>query len=175
MRENLTLRDFMEATSYRITEGDTYCWSCYGSNAYIISSWDGKHDGKSASCVFDLTTQTVYEMSVCDYKNSRAYRWINPEYRKAFKNESIREDSDANQAWDDVNFVDLEMADDLYEKTVAIFNGLDYDRRVKVPLELDDRSMLHLCMIAHDQDITLNALVEKLIRDEIRSRENDKS
>lgn len=171
MRETLTLRDFMEVVNYRITEGDSYGWSCYGSNAYTMDSWNGDHDGHSLSVVFDTATQTVYEMSACDYKRSRAYRWIHPEYREAYANEAKNHSAEMNQAWDDVNFIDLEVVADLLEKCDAIVNDTSYDTRVQVPLELSDSDMLHLFKMAHERDITLNELVEELLREEIRRLE----
>ena len=70
----LTLKNFMEAVKYRITEGSPYGWQCYGNNAYCLDSWDGDHDGHSATIIFDTETQVVYEVSVFDYKKERAYR-----------------------------------------------------------------------------------------------------
>lgn len=173
MRETLTLRDFMEVVNYRITEGDRYGWTCYGPNAYTMDSWNGDHDGHSLSVVFDTATQTVYEMSACDYKRSRAYRWIHPAYRNAYNNEAKNHNAEMNQAWDDINFVDLEVVDDLLEKSDAIVNDRSYDIRVQVPLELSDSDMLQLFTMAHQRDITLNELVEELLREEIRRIEND--
>lgn len=173
MRENLILRDFLEVVNYRITEGDRYGWNCYGPNAYTMDSWNGHHDGHSLSIVFDTATQTVYEMSACDYKHNRAYRWINPEYRDAYSNEAKNHSSNMKQAWDDVNFVDLEMIDDLLEKCDAIVNDRSYDTRVQVPIELNDSDMLHLFKMAHERDITLNQLVENLLREEIRRLQDD--
>jgi hypothetical protein len=38
----------MEVTDYRITEGSTYQWHCYGNNAYALDSWNGDQDGHTA-------------------------------------------------------------------------------------------------------------------------------
>ena len=45
--------------------------------------------------------------------------------------------------------------------------GIDYDERIQVPLELSDSLMNKLFRMAHDQDITLNELVENILREEL--------
>lgn len=158
-----TLKQWMEAVNYRITEGSEYCWECYGHKAYTLDSWNGDQDGHSFSIVFDLDTQTVYEMQAHDYANTRAYRWINPEYVDAHRGESIGRGVNINEAWDDLEYTTLEVEDDYFEKVEGIREGKDYDTRVKVPLTLGDDEMFELMKMAHEQDITLNQLVEQLL------------
>jgi len=160
----------METVNYRITEGSDYCWSCYGYNAYTLGSWNGDSDtGYSVDIVFDTVTQTVYEMNVSDYKNQRAYRWINSDFREKFQTESKERYVDANQAWDNVTYIDLETEKDMLEKTRAIVAGEDYDTRVEVPIELDDEVILNAALEAHKQDITLNQYIERILRNMIES------
>lgn len=175
MREKLTLRDFMEVVNYHITEGDNFGWNCYGSNAFTMTSWNGKQDGNSVYVVFDTSTQVVYEMSACDYNRNRAYRWINPEYRDAYFKEAEKNSSDADEAWDNVKFTDLEVIDDLIEKCTAIIKNEEYDTKIQINLDLSESELFQLFLIAHERDITLNQLVENLLRDEIRRLQNDKS
>jgi hypothetical protein len=42
--------------------------------------------------------------------------------------------------------------------------GQDYDTRVSVPVELDDSELFELMRRAHERDITLNQLVEEILR-----------
>lgn len=168
MSNFLSLRDFMEVVNYRISEGNTYGWNCYGPNAYSMDSWNGDHDGYSLSVVFDTATQTVYEMSACDYKRSRAYRWIHPVWRKAYEIEAKNHEVSMDAAWDDVKYIDLEVVEDLLEKCSSIINNKEYDTRVAVPIELDDADLMHLFKMAHERDITLNQLVTELLTNEIK-------
>lgn len=163
----ITLQQFMELTSFRITEGSDYCWGCYGSNAHCLDSWNGEHEGHSLSIIFDTKTQEVYEVQAHDYANSRAYRLINPDYKADFDYESTTRGVNANEAWDDVNYVDLETDEDWIEKAQAIVAGIDYDTRVQVPLTLNDEDLFMLMKMAHEQDITLNQLVENVLREQI--------
>jgi len=166
----ITLKEWMEIADYRITEGGDYCWSCYGPKAYQLSSWNGEQDGFSFSIVFDTFDQTVYEVEVCDYANNRAYRMINPVVRNEYDNEVESRDINLNQAWDDVNWIDLEVDDDFISKCLSIKAGEVYDTQVSVPLTLDDNDMFELMKLAHERNITLNQLVEDILRQAVEER-----
>lgn len=170
----ISLKDFFDAVGYRISEGSDFSWRCYGNSAFQLDVWNGDHDGHSASVVFDLKSQLVYEISVCDYARARAYRWINPDYRDAFMQES-QDMHDANIAWDCIKFVDLEVAEDIMQKTKAIVQGLDYDTRIVVPLDLDRDTLFELMSQAHEQDMTLNQMVQHVLQNMIDNQHNWKS
>ena len=151
----ITLKEFMEITNYRITEGSEYY--AYG-GAYALSSWNGEHDGYSMEIIFDQKTQVVYEVQACDYKNNRAYRCIND----AYKNESRDK-----EAWDDVDWIDLELDDDWIQKATAVIAGEDYDTRVTIPLDLPEAELMVLFKAAHAEDMTFNNFVEKVLREKL--------
>lgn len=163
----ITMKEWMELVGYRITEGSAYSWQCYGSDAYSLDSWNGDHDGHSFTVIFDTGDQTVYEVQAHDYVHNRAYRMINDDFQKKNRKEAKRRDVNKDQAWDDVDYVDLEIDDDFIQKCLAIQAGEDYDTKVTVPLDLEDDQVFELMRMAHEQDITLNQLVENLLRDVI--------
>jgi hypothetical protein len=167
----INMKEWMELVGYRITEGSAYGWQCYGSDAYALDSWNGDHDGHSFTVIFDTKDQTVYEVQVHDYVHNRAYRMINPDFQKKNKKEARRRDVNKDEAWDDVNYIDLEVDDDFIQKCLAIQAGEDYDTKVSVPLELEDDKMFELMRMAHEQDITLNQLVENILRNMIAEKE----
>lgn len=162
----ITLQEFFETIDYRITEGSDYGWDCYGPDAHSLSSWNGIHGkgGWSANIVFDTQDQTVYEVEICDYTHDRAYRLINPDYIEEHKRESTEREIDMNEAWDNVRYCDLETVEDFIEKAEAIISGEEYDTRVQVPLTVDDDILFDLMKAAHERDITLNELVEDVLR-----------
>lgn len=168
----ITLKEWMEVVNYRITEGSDYQWECYGAHAYTLDSWNGDQEGHSFSIYFDTKTQEVYEVQIHDYRNQRAYRLINPDFAKKHKKEAKRREIDFKEAWDDVNYIDLEVDDDWLQKAIAVEAEEDYDTRVSVPLTLDKEQMHELMVMAHEQDITLNQLVESILRQEIERIEN---
>jgi hypothetical protein len=163
----ITLKEWMEIVDYRITEGSDYCWHCYGNDVHMLDSWNGEQDGHSFTVIFDTKTQVVYEVQAHDYVHNRAYRMINPDFQKKNKKEAKRRDIDKNNAWDDVDYVDIEVDDDFFQKCLAIKAGEDYDTRVSVPMDFSDEELLTYMKLAHEQDITFNQLVERALREAI--------
>jgi len=148
----ITLKQFMETVNYRISEGSE--WYGFAPGAYSLDYWNGNQDGHSLCVIFNTSDQTVYSVQACDFKNNRAYRYTHPDHRKDLDRE----------AWDNVEWTDLEDEADWLEKAQAIVAGHDYDTRVSIPLELGEVEMFRLMSMAHEQDITLNRLVEKIIQ-----------
>ena len=163
----ITMKEWMELVGYRITEGSDYMWQCYGSNAYALDSWNGEQDGHSFTVIFDTRDQTVYEVQAHDYVHNRAYRMINEDFQKKNRKEAKKRDIDKDNAWDDVNYVDIEVDDDFIQKCLAIRAGEDYDTRVSVPMEFSDEELLTYMKLAHERDITFNQLVEQALREAI--------
>jgi len=159
----VTIQDFSQAIKFQFTGGSEYGWQCFGPNArWLDSEEPSKY---SASIVFDGVNQTVYSAEVSDLINDRSYRWINPEFAQALADEAKLREINNNQAWDDVEFTDLEVAEDFLQKCAAIVNGqLDYDTRISVPLTLSDAEMLDLMTRAHKEDVTFNQYVESILR-----------
>jgi hypothetical protein len=162
----ITMKEWMELVDYKITEGSEYGWQCYGPNAYCLDSWNGVHGkgGYSFSIVFSTKTQKVYEVSVCDYTNDRAYRMIAENKRKKHTEEASLRGSDVNMAWDEVDYIDLDVVDDFIQKCLAIREGEDYDTRVMMPVVFSDEDLLQYMKMAHDRDMTFNQFVEEALR-----------
>jgi hypothetical protein len=163
----ITLKEWMEVVEYRVTEGSTFCWQCYGVDAYSLDSWNGDQDGHSFTIIFDTKTQTVYEVQSHDYKNQRAYRLINPDFKSERDIESTDRNVSLNEAWDEVNYVDLESDDDWFQKALAIVAGEDYDTRVSIPIDLPEAELMVLFKMAHERDMTFNDFVEQVLREQL--------
>ena len=162
----IIMKEWMELVDYRITEGGEYGWQCYGPNAYCLDSWNGVHGkgGHSFSIVFSTKTQKVYEVTVCDYTNDRAYRMIAENKQDKHRKESESHSISLNQAWDDVDYVDLEVDDDFIQKCLAIRAGEPYENTVSVPLDLPDDLMMFAFRAAHEADMTLNDWMNQMLR-----------
>jgi hypothetical protein len=169
------LKQVNEITNHRITEGSEYCWNCYPNARYLSYESEFAH----VSVLYSTETQEIYEADVSikvdnwfdEDKEMRPYRWLNPEYKDAMITEAKERKVKWRKAWDDVKWIDLEVTEDFLEKTKAIFNGESHDKRIQVPIELEDDVMLKLCMEAHKRDITLNQMVEKVLRNMIEMHE----
>ena len=149
----ITLKEWMELVDYKITEGSDY----YGSvpALYSLNSWSGEQDGYSLEIIFaPKDNQRVYCVEVYDYANNRAYR---------IYDQDLAVDK---EAWDDVNWTDLESDDDFIQKALAIIAGEDYDTRVSIPVDIPDDVLYTLMKQAHDQDITFNQHMENILREE---------
>jgi len=152
----LTLKEWMELVDYRITEGGDY--NLFSDNAYALTSWNGDHDGYSLEIIFDTKTQVVYCVEACDYKHQRAYRLFHEDYKNV---DQIKE------AWDTVEWCDLEVDDDFIQKALAIVAGEDYDTRVTIPIDLPDHELMAIFKMAHEADMTFNDFVEKILREKL--------
>ena len=112
----MQVKDWMELVGYRITEGSPYEWACFGHNAYCLDSWDSNNDGQSASIIFDTNSQTVYTIAVYDYGKNLAYRWTNPDWIEKYTQEANSRCPNPHQAWDEVDYIELEVEEDFLEK-----------------------------------------------------------
>ena len=163
----ITMKEWMELVDYKITEGSSYGWACYGPNAYTLDSWNGVHGtgGYSFSIVFSTKSQKVYEVSMCDYTNNRAYRMINPKNVEKHRKEAEHKSQLANQAWDDVDYVDLEVVDDFIQKALSIRAGEDYSTDISVPIDLPDDLLLFAFKAAHAENMTFNDWMNQMLRE----------
>jgi hypothetical protein len=130
--------------------------------------------GWSANIVFSTKSQKVYEVTVCDYTHERAYRLINPKYQDKNAAEAAQRGESANQAWDDVDYIDLDVEEDFLEKMEAIVAGEVYDTRVQMQVDFSDEELLAYMKMAHDQDMTFNEFVEQALRAAIEQHKSDK-
>jgi hypothetical protein len=169
----ITIKEWMELVEYRITEGSGYGWQCYGPNAYQLDSWNGEQDGHSFSIIFDNKDQTVYEVQAHDYVRDRAYRMINEDFKVAMQNEADSRDINRDEAWDDTNYVNLDVDDDFFQKCLSIKAGEDYDTRVSFPIDIPDHELFQYMKMAHEKDMTFNQFVENALRHAINEYHAD--
>jgi hypothetical protein len=169
----ISIKEWMELTDYKITEGSEYGWECYGPYSYTLDSWNGVHGkgGYSFSITFSTKSQKVYEVSMCDYTNDRAYRMINPKFQKKHEKEAEARNVNLNEAWDCVDYVELDVVADFIQKALAIRAGESYDTRVQVPVDFSDEELLQYMKLAHERDMTFNQLVEEALRHAISEYE----
>lgn len=177
MTDKLTLADIDEALEHKISGGSDYQWACYGPDAryldYTISGID-----VTGSVIYDTKTQEVYEACLCDGPRDLAYRWSNPKFVKAHRKEAKKRGVDADQAWDDVKYqavdVDewIQLALELMaQNKTCLIDSLranwDEDNGTDVRIDLPIDELLQLCLMAHEQDITLNEMVNNILREYI--------
>jgi hypothetical protein len=173
MKSELMQR-WMELVEYRITEGSEFTWQCFGPEAYRLDHWNGdSQDSPSFSITFDRQDQTVYQMEAHDYANNRAYRWTPESWQKSYNEEAAQRGLNAKEAWDDVDYVELDSLDDFFEKASAIYRGEDYDTRVSVSVDFTDEELLKYMTMAHERDMTFNQFIEEALRQAIEEAKRD--
>lgn len=159
-----------EVLGHKITGGSEYQWQCFPDARFL----DYESDYAHVSVLYSTVTQEIYQADASIKRDmwsqdSAPYRWTNPLFNDAYLSEAKERKIDPDQAWDDVKWISLEVEEDFLEKTTAMFNGDEWDERIQVPLELDDDLILQLSMEAHKRDITLNKMVEIVLREAIDS------
>jgi hypothetical protein len=170
----ITLADFIKAIEYKITEGSEYQWQCFGPNArYLDCQGPTLNEDYGINAVFDSKDQTVYSIEAWDYRNDREYRWINKAYIKDHMKECAKHNVDVYESMDGRNYIDLDVAEDILEKVNALVNNIEYDERVRVPVDFSDAELLKYMKLAHEMDITFNELVERALKEAINELEKD--
>lgn len=170
----ITLEQWMKLVDYKVTESSYYGWTCYGPNAYIFESWSGSQDGYSMTIVFDTKSHVTYEITAYDLKRNKAYRMLNKETIDLYKAECVKRNVPFSEAWDDVEYTDLEVTDDFLEKARAIMAGEEYDTRIQLELNLSEADKLALFDLAHARDCSLNQLIDQILR-EVCAEQSKKS
>lgn len=155
-----------EVFQHAITGGSEHCWQCWPNARFL----DYENEHATGSVVHSTANGTIYEATVC-WKDERReggpYRWMNPQWRGAHDAESADRGVDHTIAWDSVRWIDCEVWDDWADKAAAIWRGETPDQRISVPVEIEDSVLVQLALEAHRQDITLNALINKILEAEI--------
>jgi hypothetical protein len=166
----LTLKDFLLATDYRVSELYNYQWQSYGDRAANMSyvAGDLASISSSVSIVYDLRTNEAYEMQAWDAVNNREYRWFNPAYKEAHEQEAKRRGVDTKQSYDNNKFIDLEVEEDIIEKVTAISRGLPYDEGVLIPLDMTDAEFMTVALAAHKANMTLNAYMNNILAEIVK-------
>lgn len=169
----ITTKEFLECINYSITDGEEFQWSCYGPNARYLEYWNNKHDDSiTVLAIFDTVDQTVYQIEAWDGIRDREYRWIDPDYREAHLQESIKRNIDPDESCDDRKFINIEVEEDIIEKATAVYKGVEYDSRVIVSIDLTNQEQFLLMEQAHKRDITVNQYVEYILQQEINRLTN---
>ena len=145
-----------EAMNHQITGGSEYHWNCFPDARFL----DYESAYAHVSILYSTVDQTVYQADA----SIKSGVWPD-EFKDAYLNEAKERNVKPNQAWDDVEWIELETDEDFLEKSKAMFNGDYWDTRIQVPIDLDNDTILQLAMEAHKRDITLNNMIEIILQE----------
>jgi hypothetical protein len=124
MKKNITIKEFITAIKFNIGDGFEYQWDCYGKNAYSIG-WMKTDRTATASIIYDIDDQKVYQMEVWDELNNKVYRWMRPECEKARKKEAQKRGVNDSIALDSVKYKEVSTS-----KIMSLLKAI-YSRRNK--------------------------------------------
>jgi len=150
----IKLNDFLNITEYEsghlevVNQQDVYGKTAISLEVYGLNS-------SRLLCVYDIVSQEVLEIMAEDHFAGRTYLWqvedVKSHELNRFRNVKLG------------NIVELETEEDILEKSEAIFNGVPYDNRIVIPLNITDAEFVTYAKAAHQLDITLNQFFEKAI------------
>ena len=113
--------DIMTRLDWKMYDGASYLWSCYGPNCRFIDSKpnDLDHDTWHVSIIFDTKTLNVMEISgygtVWNKTDLNLWIWRDPDYQEAYLAECKTRKVRPNMAWDEVDYQQINNIDSLYE------------------------------------------------------------
>lgn len=165
----MNLEKLLYATECRISESSKYLWECYGENARIIDFAGPKEEESMISAIFDSKTRKVFEVNI--NTQNAPIRWIDPEYIKGYQDESADKNIDFNNAWDDVEWTNLDTEESILIKIEEQYNT----KKCIVAVDLDDATQLALFKIAHKQGISIDELVNDILKSEIAKKNTKKT
>jgi hypothetical protein len=99
----MNLADILMAFNHKISGGDTFCWNCFGPNAWFI---DFDYD---VSLIIDRFTREIYCVSWYPDEdededgNLREITWVNPSYMEKYIEESKARDVPLPELRDDLD------------------------------------------------------------------------
>jgi hypothetical protein len=109
------LSEVNKALDHKICGGSEYGWNCWPNARFL----DYESEYAHASVVFNSETQEIYTAEINDKVDKyKPYRWLNPEYTEVMYKEARQRRIEANQAWDEVMWCDLETPEDWIEKNI---------------------------------------------------------
>lgn len=143
----LYLPAFLETIQYQIIK--TIPFEDVNSGLFLSYA---ENTNCSVECLFNVTSKKVYRLTVTDKTNNTKIQWVG---------EGLYKDNST-----DVKKVNLD------EMLFFIRENFDTPKKVNIELELDDDLIIQLAQLANDKGITLDNLVEEILREFIDRSKN---
>lgn len=167
----MQLQSFLHLIQYKITDGYSFDWKCFGRNAHGIQC--DEKDGYNLVAIYDRFTHRVYQIEAWDYITNHSYRWTDPDFLESHVNECAANNVDYYEACDGV-FIDFQMEDDIINmgnkiieahnaRILELASDIDEDGKEEIVLNLSEQEQFDLMKMAHEQDMSLNEFVESIL------------
>lgn len=152
----LKLHKFLNVIMYNVHDKVFLENSIYNQETDLVCEISNGNADYYLTCIFDVISQEILEITAEDYKLGNHYRWTTEDFASQQKDNSTN--------WMGKKYCELELAEDILEKATAIVSGRVYDTRVSVPLELSDEDFMLFARSAHERDVTFNQLIEQVLK-----------
>lgn len=159
------IKDFMKAIDYNVNDFSVFESDIFGKHIFSYKCWDKEKDQYSIGAIADIDSCVVYKIYAIDYVKEKGFRWIHPDYVKQHNSDpSYGEKIIDEFLLGNAEYIDLDVPEDILEKTKAIFNRQPYDDNVTLPLNFTERELLYLMKQAHLKDITFNQYLDMIFK-----------
>lgn len=167
-----TFQQLIEAAHFQITGGAPYQWNSFGPHARFLDFNSSEFDVEF-SIVFDATNQEVFQS--CLFVNGSSFRWTNPDYLQAYKEESYSRDIDPRVVYDEVLYTDCDVFEDFLTKVKDSFSSGQCDTTVLISLDLTPEAQETFAQLPENTDIEkfiVDSLTKKVEEISQKNREN---
>jgi hypothetical protein len=168
---NKLLERFMIAVEYRISSSYEHLYECGDSSLSVLcSDKDGVY---STEVAINLKTNDTMYLNVWDYKNKRMYNYFpDKEFMKEYLEEYAIKKPYYVHPDDVIEEVNLDVEEDYFDKLYCIINEIDYNTDVLCKLDIDDDILIKLALKAHENNVTLNDYIVRLLTEYVYNEED---
>lgn len=171
--QEMTLHDFFSMFDYKVTEGSEFYWNCFGPNCRFIEL---KNNEIGGCVVFSKEDQEILQAEVYDEAKNVAYRWMPPSAKEKYFTECEVRNVPKMEAWEGCDFIDVETVNEFSDIVKSLIQGEplegDFEGDMDVELELPHHVIVFLSLEAHKRNITLNEMINIVLRDMLTKIEN---
>jgi len=165
----MSLHDFFTLFDYKVTEGSDFCWNCFGPNSRFIEL---KYNDIGGCVVFSKLNQEIFQAEVYDEAKNIAYRWMPPQAKIDYFAECEKRNVPKMEAWDGCEFVNVDSVSEFSGIVKSLIEGKDPEDDLEVELDLPHNVIVFLALEAHKRNITLNEMINIVLRDMLTKIEN---
>lgn len=166
----MKLEQILPLIEYKISEGTDYLWPCFGEQCWQLSFLDV--EGRELGQLVHNRSGEVLFIAFTYVDNSKytAYHWVEPECKEAYLKECAKREVDINRYDSDNLSIELELQEDVFQKLAAIYKMEIFDKRILVSMELPEKTLESLNLMAQENNRTLDDEVNHLLSEYIKKQ-----
>lgn len=167
----MQLRNILTLFNEQNNAATRYGWPCWP-DAYML---DFQSNALEVSVVYNINTGLVYEVNASEKPECvRCFRYRDPAWITAQEVEAACRAVDNSVAYDNVHWNDIDNASTMLDMITQLNTGkwapsaiVDDD---EITIRVPDELFIQLARLAHQEDITVTALVTDIVMTELTQR-----